>query len=390
MNNEAPDSIESAQIPVQIKARWTPFETTLEWHDHASMRVDATGRWCSFHRGQDHYRRTIDGRVVAYRRFEAEAIGDGAAHAIHDTVGAVLARVADLVGQGPEVMLLHGVGASHAAVLDVLERSRSWPPERLMAERDAFARAYLEPISILPPDRYRDVVVQPATGCPSGRCTFCAFYRGQSFSPVPADAFRDHLSRVHALFGPALGGRDGVFLGSASAGSLPQGRLCQVLQQVHAAFGAKRRGVAAFFDPDHAPRRTASDFEALRQAGLMQVVIGLETGLPGLRKAIGKSDRLDALRHTVGTIKQGGIRVCLTVLLGVGGSSFADDHRQATIDWLSQAPLDAADLVYLSPLRVELSHEAARQEISRFRQELKTRIPAKTLPYHMDGFFYYA
>ena len=96
---------------------------------------------------------------------------------------------------------------------------------------------------------------------------------------LPAADFDAHLAGVIAHLGRALDAYDGVFLGSASAASIPDDALLDRLARVRAVLGPRRRGVAAFLDADHAPRRTPARWERLVEAGLVDVTVGLETGL---------------------------------------------------------------------------------------------------------------
>jgi radical SAM superfamily enzyme YgiQ (UPF0313 family) len=246
------------------------------------------------------------------------------------------------------------------------------------------AALYPEGIPILPPHRYRDVVVDPARGCPNGGCTFCAFYKDRPFEVLDDAAFRAHLDAVRAHFGRALDAVDGVFLGSASAASIPDPVLLRRLADVAAAPGL--RGVAAFLDPDHAPRRDAARWTALRAAGLGDVTVGLETGLAPLRAEVGKSADVPRFVADIAAMKAAGLKVAVTVLLGLGGPARAEAHRDATVATLAAMPLDAKDLVYLSPLRGSMPPDALAAEVRLLRAALVGRTRARATPYPAEAF----
>jgi radical SAM superfamily enzyme YgiQ (UPF0313 family) len=259
------------------------------------------------------------------------------------------------------------------------------------AEQEArFARAYPEPVPILPPHRYRDLVVLPATGCPNHSCSFCAFYRERPFRALSREAFDAHLAAVRDLFGAARADRDGLFLGSASALSLPTEVLLDRLGAVAAVFGRPRRGVASFLDADRGELRDASAWAALREAGLVEATIGLETGEADLRAEVGKGRDLDALRARVAALKQGGLAVSLTVLVGLGGLDRRETHRAATLALLRDLPLERRDFVYLSPLRGALAPEYLAAETVAWRRAVGEATGARVGDYRIERFAWLA
>jgi radical SAM superfamily enzyme YgiQ (UPF0313 family) len=245
-------------------------------------------------------------------------------------------------------------------------------------------------VPILPPHRYRDLVVQPATGCPNHRCRFCAFYRGRPFRVLDDEAFAEHLEAIGTLFGAALAGRDGVFLGSASALTLPDDLLLARMRAVADAFGRPRRGFAAFLDPDRGPERDASGWARLAGAGLVEAALGLESGHAPLRAAMGKSDDLARVARTVAALGEGGVAATVMVLVGLGGAEHGDRHREATADFVGGLELGPRDRVYLSPLidgAPDLVGAAAR---AAWRDDLAGRTAARIGDYRAEHFAWLA
>lgn len=369
-----------------VVARVGARATVIDVAQGPRLALDAEGRWTAVSDVNGRFRRTVDGVVLrvansGFEQLEGEGIAAVHGHVV-ELAGSLKTLIADLNSFDLAVI------GSDDDLGERLRDAQLWTAERFAEERRRFAIAYPEPVPILPPHRYRDVVVLPATGCPNHSCTFCDFYRDRLFVALDDDAFDTHLEELMRLFGRALSERGGVFLGSGSALSLSDRVLLRRLARLTERMGEFERGVAAFHNPDLGKRRTVAQWQALRDAGLRDVTVGLETGIPHLREAMHKSSDTGRFVASVADIKAAGIGVAVTVLLGVGAPSDAVAHREATAALIAEMPLDQGDRVYLSPLTEVLSRKESRAEIRRFRAALETR--AKVGAYLVERFGYFA
>lgn len=333
-------------------------------------------------------RRTLAGAVIRHDTPGARELDPDEGDGVHDRVARLAGELhADLLGAADQIEL-HGELADVEVLLERLALATTWHAARYRGESRRYAGAYPEGVEILPPDRYGDVVVMPALGCPNGRCSFCAFYRGRAFRPVSDERFAQHLGDVRALLGPTVHLRKGVFLGSASAASLSQRVLLRRLEQIATSIGPRPRGVATFWDPDHSPTRSADDWRALAAAGLRAVYVGLETGLPSLRSALGKSGDVAALLRRVEVQRSADVSTGVIVLADVGDDP--DRHRAATAEAIAAMQLGRRDIVFVSPLRQGGPAPHWTGEAERLRAELRAHTGARVAPYCMDGFHDYA
>ncbi|MCP5070761.1 MAG: radical SAM protein [bacterium] len=369
---------------VELTVRAGSFGAVAESEPGPYVRIDAEGRWTAFGEQGVCYRRTVDGKVVRHDSRGFVECQDRELLDVDTRAWGALQAFASAVG-GEGTAALHVVG-ERADLERQLQAGANWTPARLAEARACFARAYPEPAEILPPHRYRDLVLLPATGCPNGTCTFCSFYRNRRFRPLSDDAFEAHLMAVRTAFGAALAERDGVFLGSASALSLSDAVLTKRLQRIRELFGPLRRGVASFLDPDRSPPRRASDWRRLKQLGLVETCVGLETGLPSLRAAVGKTASMDRVTTSVASQKDAGLGVSLTVLVGLGGSSQEGAHREATTELLSRMPLSASDTVYLSPLADDSQSGPSSADLAAWRRECRAATDARIRMYLVERF----
>lgn len=372
----------------RLLARVDARGVVVEVQDRLYLRLDAAGRWIAFGEGRAMFRRTVDGRVLRPVGTGFEALTDAQTETVD---GWVVRRAGELAEA------LDGIDATRltldgdrAALERALARAACGDVERPAETRRRYDAAYPEPVPILPPHRYRDLVVMPATGCPNHNCAFCAFYRDRPFRVLDDAAFADHLTAVQDLFGEALAERDGIFLGSASALTIPDEVLVRRLGAVVEAFGAPRRGIASFYDPDRGRPRAAADWARLGDAGLVESTLGLETGLPALRAAQGKSDDVERVVSVAAAQKAGGLSLSVTVLVGLGGEGEADAHRRATVELLGRMPLGAGDRVYLSPLAGDLPAKRLPEELGRWREALAGATPARVGDYRIERFAWFA
>ncbi|MBK8481785.1 MAG: hypothetical protein IPL40_11490 [Proteobacteria bacterium] len=389
--NKPPRALMGARSTVAtLDARIDPADAAVELDGGTGLRLDARGRWCSLRTHGQLFRRTLAGEVVTYLqpRPSPSPVSDpaGCHEAARRLAAALHRRISD--GEGP--LRLSGAQPDRAELLARLARAERWSAAEHAREAQRFTATYPEPVEILPPDRTMDVVALPAIGCPNAGCTFCAFYRARRFRPQTPQAFAAHLEAVRELLGPLLALRSGVFLGSASALSLSQPRLLAALAACAAQLGERRRGVAAFWDPDHAPARNPSDWQALHGAGLRAVYLGLETGLAPLRAALGKSPDLDGLLSAVAAQRRAPLRTGVIVLAGAGGATSVTAHAEATATMIARMDLGARDLVFVSPLRDALPADQLVQAAHALRQAIAARSAAQVAPYAMDAFRYYS
>lgn len=373
-----------------IRVRTGPFDLVITSEPDQSLRIDCAGRWLSLRRGSSFYRRLMDGSVVRYRHMRDEPHPVEASESIHGLAQELAGQFRNSLRQNAPQVELRGSVTDRERVIDRLELVQVWTDRRWTEWTAQFEAVYPESVVILPPDRYQDLVIQPALGCPHGECSFCAFYQNRSFRILSDVQFERHLEGIQTMLGPSIGLRDGIFLGSANALAIPQPTLIDRLRGIAEQVGPRKRQVAAFWDPDHSPTRTATDWGDLKAQGLTAVYAGLETGLPALRKKLGKSDRIEDFKEAIHVARQTDIRLGIMVLVGAGGETFREAHRAATVRLLESLPWTQSDWIYLSPLSEGLPRDRLEEELEYFTRTLRNSVPARVAPYYINRFCYFA
>jgi radical SAM superfamily enzyme YgiQ (UPF0313 family) len=367
-----------------------PVAQSLTIHsDSADISLDATGRWKTFRSDKGVFRNTLTGKVVYSALNHVEIISERQKELLKKDLLRELNKLIHLAENGKITEEESSLKSSEARV-SALKNGLNWITLHESNSAERFKSVYPEKITMLPPDRYKDIVILPATGCPHSECTFCSLYDDAGFKPLSNIEFENHLKGVKNLFGDALEERTGIFLGSASALSLGQRKMTGVIEKLMEEFGFLKRGVATFFDPYHAPRRNSADFKVLKDLGLRQVTIGLESGLPELRGLWGKSPQLNSFSEAVRQLKKAGIQVAITILTGFDAGAFHQKHVEATSEIVRSLPLEKSDIIYLSPyFPARLTERESTIQLQSFKKVLKNESNAKVVSYHVDRFHYF-
>lgn len=326
--------------------------------------------------------------------------------------GGALEQVLDFARPNPRAAL--------DTLLPLVERASRFDGAAAADSGETFRSIY-RPITILPPDQYRALVLQATEGCAWNKCEFCGFYRDTRFRRRDPEEFREHVGRVRAFFGGDLALRTSVFVGQANAIMLPMDDLVPIFEIIgqefpeltvapDAALGAaaKLRGIYSFLDAFTTKHKTAVDYAELRRLGLRRVYIGMETGCETLLELLKKPATNEGLAHAMHALKEAGVSVGIILLAGVGGEEFAERHVAETLAAIRALPLGRDDLVFLSELVdypgatygdtaaasaiTPLSDAAVAAQSKTLRREIlgsfaKVAGP-KVAPYRVEGFLY--
>jgi radical SAM superfamily enzyme YgiQ (UPF0313 family) len=184
---------------------------------------------------------------------------------------------------------------------------------------------------IRPPSEANSIILQATVGCSHNKCTFCGAYRDRNFRlkedvTVEADlAFAAKYCRRQKT----------LFLADGNALAMPQAKLVGLLQRIRSIVPWVRR-VSLYANARDILRRTPDELRQLKDLGLSRLYMGLETGHDPTLQAIAKgadSREMIAAGHLV---REAGIFLSVTVLLGIAGSRDSQAHARATAEVLNE------------------------------------------------------
>jgi len=184
-----------------------------------------------------------------------------------------------------------------------------------------------------PPSEADSLILQVTVGCSYNRCTFCAAYQGKRFRIKSLEEIKEDVDEVSSYKIRR------VFLADGDALSIPQKGLIQILSYLHAKLkGLERVGIYA--NAKDILRKDVEELKALKDLGLGILYLGLESGDPEVLKRIKKNATVDQLIRAGKRVKESGMALSVTVILGIGGVNGSQAHAVETGKVLSEMDPD--------------------------------------------------
>lgn len=196
---------------------------------------------------------------------------------------------------------------------------------------------------IRPPAEGDSILLQVTVGCSHNKCAFCPAYKSKKF------AFKD-LAQVRADLDWAaarMGDNRRLFLCDGDALVMPMERLREILLAIREKLPRVAR-VSTYGSAKSLARKSAGELRELAALGLSTLHLGLESGHdPTLARMNKWGDSAAMLREAEKAVAAG-LRLAVTVLLGLGGTRDSQPHAEATGRLLTaMAPHQAAALTLM-------------------------------------------
>jgi len=198
-----------------------------------------------------------------------------------------------------------------------------------------------EGIVIRPPSEAESLILQVTLGCSHNRCTFCPTYKDRRFRIKDLDTIKSEIDEV-ALYDPFRK----VFLADGDALIIPQPKLLAILEYLQEKIRGLRR-VGIYGNAKSILRKSMDELKALKNRKLGIIYLGVETGDPALLEKIRKGASYEQMVEAGKRVKEAGITLSVTVLLGLGGVEYGQQHGLATAKILSDIDPDFASALTL-------------------------------------------
>lgn len=208
---------------------------------------------------------------------------------------------------------------------------------------NAFPISYIEPV-FRPPSEANSLILPLTNGCSWNKCTFCEMYTQpqKKFRARKEQEILEEIKRVAAQM-PYV---RRVFLADGDAMMLPMRRLLQVMAWLQEYLPNLER-VSSYCLPRNLAKKSVEDLQALREAGLDILYVGLESGDDAVLEKVNKGESYESSVSALVKIREAGLRSSVMVLNGLGGRAYSKQHALN-----SARAINAAQPDYVSTLVV--------------------------------------
>jgi radical SAM superfamily enzyme YgiQ (UPF0313 family) len=184
---------------------------------------------------------------------------------------------------------------------------------------------HYEGMVIRPPSEANSILLQVTLGCSHNKCTFCGTYRGKRFNIKEDDVIFEDIE----FAGKHCRRQTRLFLCDGDALVIPMRRLVPILERIRDRLPWVER-VGVYANTKSIKMKTNEELPRLRKLGLKIAYMGLESGDNKVLEAIRKGADADKMITMGKKLKKAGIKVSVTVLLGLGGRKGSLDHARET------------------------------------------------------------
>jgi radical SAM superfamily enzyme YgiQ (UPF0313 family) len=182
-----------------------------------------------------------------------------------------------------------------------------------------------EGVVIRPPSEADSLILQYTIGCSHNQCIFCPAYKQKRFRVRSlAEMEQDIRSCL-----PAGADTRRIFLADGDALAAPFPDLLLLFSLLRSSFPRLQR-TGMYANTQNILNKTEEELRQLREAGLGILYLGIESGddelLRWMKKGVTTAEMTEAGRR----VRHAGIKLSVTVLLGVGGHDRSREHARLT------------------------------------------------------------
>jgi radical SAM superfamily enzyme YgiQ (UPF0313 family) len=182
-----------------------------------------------------------------------------------------------------------------------------------------------EGVVIRPPSEADSLILQVTVGCSHNKCIFCPAYKEKRFRIKSFDEIKEDIDEasIYSHY-PRR-----VFLADGDALIIPQQRLLEIIRYLNEKLPKLRR-IGIYGNAKSILRKSVDQLKELKGNKLSIIYLGIESGdettLEYVRKGVTYEKMVEAARR----VKEAGIKLSVTVLLGVAGMDRSIIHAKET------------------------------------------------------------
>ncbi len=178
---------------------------------------------------------------------------------------------------------------------------------------------------IRPPSEANSILLQVTVGCSRNKCTFCGTYMGERFRIKPDSIIMEDI----AYAANYCKRQRRVFLCDGDVLIIPQKRLMKILVEIEKQLPWVTR-VGTYANKKSLKMKSPDELKELKAHGLGIAFMGLETGDDVTLKNIKKGATSQHMIEMGKKARSAGIKLSITVLLGIAGKERSKIHAKET------------------------------------------------------------
>ena len=196
---------------------------------------------------------------------------------------------------------------------------------------------------IRPPSEAQAIILQVTVGCSHNRCSFCGAYKDVDFCIKDQDV----VDKDIAFAARYCTRQKRLFLADGDVLILSQKRLVNLLTRIRRHLPWVNR-ISLYANAKAILAKSIDELQLLKQLGLGRIYMGLESGHDEVLAKINKGADSAKMIMAAKRVRDAGIFLSVTVLLGIAGQEKGLDHARATGQVLSaMAPQQIAALTLM-------------------------------------------
>lgn len=191
-----------------------------------------------------------------------------------------------------------------------------------MANRDV----EYEGMVFRPPSEAYSMLLQVTVGCSHNKCTFCEMYKEKKIFKIKKE--KEIMADI-AIFAKRYRHVKRLFLCDGDALIIPQKRLVKILTEIKKQLPWVDR-VGTYANTKSIAKKSVEELKELKRLGLGIAYMGLETGDDVTLKNIQKGADSTRMIEMGRKLRSSGIKLSVTVLLGIAGRERTMEHATET------------------------------------------------------------
>lgn len=213
---------------------------------------------------------------------------------------------------------------------------------------------------IRPPSEAYSILLQATLGCSHNKCTFCDSFKTKRFAIKDRSIWEKDLNFASRY----CRRQNRVFIMDGDAFVMPMKHWEWLLTNIAEKLPWVER-VGTYANAKGVALKSDDELKRLRELGLSMIYYGVESGHPAVLERVRKGADPEKLYTQAQRLKEAGLTLSVTVIVGLAGREGSLEHARATGDLLSRIDPDyVGALTLMLPPGAPISESVHKGELS--------------------------